>query len=96
MGEIIPNDLPLKFPGRNTDAFPNPWPDRGLQGKGIITPKRNSTEWKAIIDFKESKDWRPGVLAGDLLKFANYLGVRPSTLCAKISASLEERRHTRV
>ena len=56
MGEIIPNDLPLKFPGRNTAAFPNPWPDRDLQGKGK-TPKRKSEQWKANIDFKESKDW---------------------------------------
>jgi hypothetical protein len=56
MGEIILNDLPLKFPGRNTAAFPNPWPDRDLPGKGK-TPKRISAEWKAIIDFKESKDW---------------------------------------
>jgi hypothetical protein len=56
MGEIIPNDLPLKFPGRNTATFPNPWPDRDLQGKGK-TPKRKSEQWKANIDFKESKDW---------------------------------------
>ncbi len=91
MGEIIPNDLPLKFSGRNTDAFPNPWPNRGLPGKGK-TPKRISAEWKAIMDFKESKDWQPG----DLQKFANYFGVRPSNLCAKITASLEERRRARV
>jgi len=57
MGEIILNDLPLKFPGRNTAAFPNPWPDRDLPGKGK-TPKRKSAQWKAIIDFKESKDWQ--------------------------------------
>jgi len=56
MGEIILNDLPLKFPGRNTATFPNPWPDRDLQGKGK-TPKRKSEQWKANIDFKESKDW---------------------------------------
>ena len=89
MGEIIPNDLPLKFPGRNTDAFPNPWPDRGLPGKGKA-PKRNSAAWKAIIE--ESKDWQPG----DLQKFANYFGVRHSNLCAKIKDSVEERRRERV
>ena len=91
MGEIIPNDLPLKFPGRNTDAFPSPWPDRGLPGKGK-TPKRNSAQWKAIIDFKESKDWQQG----DLQKFANYFGVSHSNLSLKITASLEERRRERV
>jgi len=92
MGEIILNDLPLKFPGRNTDAFPNPWPDRGLPGKGK-TPKRNSTQWKAIIDFKESKDWQQ---PGDLIKFAKYFGCSHSSLSVKIAASLEERRSERV
>ncbi len=91
MGEIILNDLPLKFPGRNTKAFPNPWPHRGLPGKGK-TPKRNSAEWKAIIDFKESKDWQ----RGDLQKFANYFNTLQSNISTKIAASLEERRRERV
>ena len=65
----ISNDLPFKFPGRNTDAFPNPWPNRDLAGKHARdkTPKRNTKEWNAILDFKESKDWQ----TGDLQKFAN-------------------------
>ncbi len=91
MGEIILNDLPLKFPGRNTEAFPNPWPYRDLLGKGK-TPKRKSEQWKAIIDFKESKDWEPG----DLKKFANYFGCSESSLCKKITDSVEERRRKRV
>ena len=85
------DELPLKFSGRNTKAFPNPWPHRGLSGKGK-TPKRNSVEWKAIIDFKESKDWEPG----DLQKFANYFGVCHGNLSVKIAASVKERRRERV
>ncbi len=91
MGEIILNDLPLKFPGRNTDAFPNPWPHRGLTGKGK-TPKRKSAEWEAIIDFKESKDWE----TGDLQKFANYFGTHQSVISKKIAASEEKRHRERV
>ena len=70
MGEIIPNDLPLKFPGRNTDAFPNPWSNRGS------TPGRKSEQWKSFIDFNESKDWQ----TGDLQRFANYFKVEHSTV----------------
>jgi len=92
MGEIIPNDLPLKFPGRNTKEFPYPWPDRDLPKKKGKTPKRGTTAWEAIIDFKESRDWD----TGDLQKFANYFGVAPSGLCDKIKASVEERRRARV
>ena len=86
----ISNDLPFKFPGRNTDAFPNPWPNRDLAGKHARdkTPKRNTKEWNAILDFKESKDWQ----TGDLQKFANYFGVHWSSLGDKIRASLNERR----
>ena len=86
----ISNDLPFKFPGRNTDAFPNPWPNRDLAGKRARdkTPDRNTKEWNAILDFKESKDWQ----TGDLQKFANYFGVHHSSLGKKIRASLDERR----
>ena len=88
MGENIIYDLPLKFPGRNTLAFPNPWPNRCLPGRGR-TPERGSVQWKAVIDFRESSDWDDG----DLQKFANYFGVRHSSLSKKIKASREERRH---
>ena len=91
MNATIPNDLPLKFPGRNSAAFPNPWPKRDMPGKGK-TPKPKSDEWKAIIDFRESKDWDDG----DLIKFANYFGVRHQSLSEKINTSLEKRRRERV
>jgi hypothetical protein len=87
----VANELPSKFPGRNTDLFPNPWPYKDRSGKGM-TPRRDSKEWKAIIDFKESRDWE----TGDLKTFANYFGVGLSALSQKISASTEERRRERM
>jgi hypothetical protein len=87
----IASELPFKFPGRNTNLFPNPWPYKNKSGKGM-TPRRDSKEWKAIIDFKESPDWE----TGDLQKFANYFGVGHSALSEKISASMEERRRERM
>ena len=87
----VANELPFKFPGRNTDIFPNPWPYKDRSGKGM-TPRRDSKEWKAIIDFKESRDWE----TGDLKTFANYFGVGLSALSQKISASTEERRRERM
>ena len=87
----VANELPSKFPGRNTHLFPNPWRYKDRSGKGM-TPPRDSDEWKAIIDFKESRDWE----TGDLTKFANYFGVGLSALSLKISASMEERRRERV
>ena len=87
----VANELPFKFPGRNTDLFPNPWPYKDRSGKGM-TPRRDSKEWKAIIDFKESRDWE----TGDLKTFANFFGVGLSALSEKISASMEERRRERM
>ena len=71
----IASELPFKFPGRNTDLFPNPWPYKNKSGKGM-TPRRDSKEWKEIIDFKESRDWE----TGDLKTFANYFAVSLSAL----------------
>jgi hypothetical protein len=87
----IASELPFKFPGRNTDLFPNPWPYKDRSGKGM-TPRRDSKEWKEIIDFKESPDWE----TGDLKTFANYFRVSQPALSEKISASMEERRRERM
>jgi hypothetical protein len=51
-----------------------------------MTPRRDSKEWKEIIDFKESRDWE----TGDLKTFANYFAVSLSALSQKISASTDD------
>ena len=82
----VGNELPSRFPEKDTERFPSPWHMRDLPPNSHKTPDRDSAEWKAIMKFRNSTDWK----TGDLQKFANYFGVRPSSLCWKIKESQKD------
>jgi hypothetical protein len=81
----VGNELPSLFPEKDTDLFPNPWPYRSLTSGSHKTPERGSDQWKALMKFKNSDDWKHG----DLQKFAKYFGVAPHALSSKIKDSLK-------
>jgi hypothetical protein len=79
------NQLPLLFPERNNSLlFSNPWPNRDLPHS---TPKRDSDQWKAVMRFRNSRDWNK---RADLQKFADYFGVDQSGLSKKIKESQKQ------
>jgi hypothetical protein len=86
MEDDVGNELPLLFPERSSPLFPKLWKWRHLPPGSHKTPERDSDEWKAIMKFKNSGDWK----RGDLQKFAKYFDVAVNSLCTKIKDSLAQ------
>jgi hypothetical protein len=79
----VGNELPPRFLEKYAALFPNPWPLRSLPPGSHKTPDLDSDRWKAVMNFKNSGDWK----AGDLQRFANYFDVGQSALSLKIKKS---------